>query len=195
MARRSGSAASALGASVHSGWAVIVVAGGSLRQPVFGQRRRIELVTSTDERYTHPYHTAAELPIEDAPAFIDGIASQAKELAVLSLRELSNGVSECGIVVANKETSSNLETTLRSHAMIHAAEGRLFRDAIANAAAELQIHVHRFPEATLVANAARACGAPPEEVEHRIATLRETAGAPWRRDEKLATLAALLALR
>ncbi len=111
------------------------------------------------------------------------------------MREVTgDSVISCAIVSGKNEKASDLEITLRSHAMIHAAEGRLFRNALADAAAELELKVYRFPENAILEMSAEAWHTTPDDVERQIAELRRTMGPPWRRDEKLAALAALLAL-
>lgn len=84
---------------------------------------------------------------------------------------------------------------MRSHALIHAAEGLLFREAIARAAVACGLEVHAMQESDLLEVAAKAWHARPDSIRKWLAELRRTVGAPWTTDEKLATLAGLLALR
>jgi hypothetical protein len=63
--------------------------------------------------------------------------------------------------------------------LLHAAEGLLFRTAIADAVGECGFTVVAVQE---------------RDLKGRVATLPRPQGPPWREDEKLATVAALIAL-
>jgi hypothetical protein len=85
----------------------------------------------------------------------------------------------CGVGHDPNQKRPPLAKILASHPLLHAAEGLLFRTAIADAAAECGFTVVAVREGDL---------------KSRVATLRRPQGPPWREDEKLATVAALIAL-
>ena len=75
-------------------------------------------------------------------------------LAVRAFAEAISGKSQhdqprCGIVLASGRALPSLEATLRSHAMVHTAEGELYRAAIARAAKNLNWRCVRVPERDL----------------------------------------------
>src|SRR6267143_80261 len=83
-----------LGFRVHSGWAAAVVLCGPMDAPVVVDRRKIQLVKIFTYAYRQPYHTAGKMPRHDAIKFIRGVQSDAKRLALSSLRSLQADLEE-----------------------------------------------------------------------------------------------------
>ena len=171
----------AVGVRAHSGWAVAAVASGSLRTPLVLQRGRLNLVPSDDKALTQPYHAAAELTLSQARKLIERAERSAEQLAVEALRALlsesSANVTACAILTKKARVPDDLGATLKSHALIHAAEGNLFRAAVARAASSCGLAVHHVSE---------------DDIEERLPSLGVNLGPPWGRGEKLASLAALV---
>jgi hypothetical protein len=166
----------ASGFRCHSGWAVVVNVTGSPRAPVVVSRRRVELVTRSLPR--QPYHAVAE---EGAGrSVIAAVERAALEAAAGVLRSTDQPVA-VGVIASERQLPHNLDDILASHARLHAAEGRLYEQAVLEAAARLGIPVTVLrPDAIRVSAAVEALG-------RRI-------GAPWQKDHKWATTAALAAL-
>jgi phosphoserine phosphatase len=89
---------------------------------------------------------------------------------------------------------SALETILASHALLHAAEGDLYREALAEAAASSGLAVAGFPPKELYSEAAAQFGVTEAVMRELLARTGKAIGSPWRADHKEAALAALLAL-
>jgi len=87
-----------------------------------------------------------------------------------------------------------LEEILESHALIHTADGELFREALADACAQCKLPLQRVKEKKLLAEATHSLGQTEPTLVKQLAELGQTFDAPWTQDEKLATLAAWLAL-
>ena len=177
-----------------------LVVGGTLDEPLIIGRRRLALAASEGESDTQPYHAAASLGAARGRAIVERCAARAEELALEGLRRLADELTPqhlvtCAILTSKPKAPLDLETTLRSHALIHGAEGLLFREAVARAAVACGLELHPVQESEALALAATAWRCKPASVEKRITDLRRSAGAPWTRDEKLATIAGLLALR
>ena len=86
----------------------------------------------------------------------------------------------------------SLEKVLSSHRLTLAADGMLYREALAKAAAELGMEVRRYPRKTdPTVLAAEAMGVDAAEVTSLIAQFGREAGTPWRKDHKMAAAAAL----
>jgi hypothetical protein len=77
---------------------------------------------------------------------------------------------------------------------MHAAEGEMFRAALAAAARQAGIAVVRVPAKDLAGEAERALHLGHDDLLAGLATLGAAAGRPWRQEEKDAALAAWLAL-
>lgn len=138
------------------------------------------------------YHAAAEagLSVADAAELIDRCAAAATVAAERALADIAAALRltghelvACGIAGTVKHLPP-LPNILRSHPLLHSAEGELARAAIAGAAARLHLRVLHVPPRIV----------PPPEVASMIADLGRVAGPPWAADQKTAARAALAAL-
>jgi hypothetical protein len=192
----------AVGFRVHSGWAAAVVLCGPVNAPVVVDRRKIQLVKIFSYAYRQPYHTAEKMPRDDAMKFIRGVQSEAKRLAISSLRSLQADLAEgdfkivrSALLLASGRALPELETILASHALIHTADGELFRDSLRAACGVCDVPVKGIREKELFAAASlKALGVQPAALKRRIAALGKALGPPWSQDEKFAALAAWLTL-
>jgi hypothetical protein len=191
----------ALGFRTHSGWAAAVALGGSPRSPEVIDRRRIALIESGSPGGVQPYHVARTMDLSKAEEFIQGVIGLVDRTALLAVRAFAevinvkgHAVACCGIVLASGRALPSLEATLRSHAMVHTAEGELYRAAIAAAAKNLNWRHVGVPERDLYKFAAKHLRIPEPKLKLRIAEMGRGQGTPWSADEKCATLVAWLAL-
>jgi len=89
----------------------------------------------------------------------------------------------------------SLSEVLTSHPLTVAADGMLYRESLAEAAAELGMEVRRYPrKSDPTVLAAEAMGVDVAEVTSLIASFGGEAGTPWRKDHKVAAAAALTVL-
>ncbi len=188
---------SAVGVESHSGWAAIVVVGGSRADPEVMLRDRFVLADGADASTKQPFHAAETMPFSKARAFIDSCRADAWKRASAEMMRLLGGLSRgagaprwCAVLTSSTAEQPGLESILASHARIHAAEGDHFRDAVAAAAERAGLSVVRIRRKDLRDHASRALGRPARELERRVAGMRRTLGAPWGADQKLAALAA-----
>ena len=191
----------ALGFRAHSGWAAAVAITGSPRSPEVVDRCRIELLDRSIPGAAQPYHEAAELDLKQAEKLIERCIVSSRRLAVqglhnfiANLRTKGYEPAACGILLASGRPLGTLESVLASHAMIHTAEGELFREALRYASEECGLPVTRVKERDLFTEMAAKAGVPEAEVKRHLAEVGRRIGPPWRQDEKSATLAACLAL-
>jgi hypothetical protein len=87
-----------------------------------------------------------------------------------------------------------IESILRSHPLVHAAEGELFRRVFSGASAALGAQPRRVPAPALANNTAAALGLTSATLAARLAAMGNASGRPWAADQKEATLVAWLAL-
>jgi hypothetical protein len=192
----------AVGFRVHSGWAAAVVLCGPVDAPVVVERRKIQLVKIFTYAYRQPYHTAEKMPRPDAIKFIRGVQSDAKRLALSSLRSLQADLAEgdfkiarSALLLASGRALPELEKILASHALIHTADGELFRNSLRAACGVCDLPVESIREKELFAAASlKALGVQPAALKRRIAALGKALGPPWSQDEKFAALGAWLTL-
>jgi hypothetical protein len=191
----------ALGFRAHSGWAAGVAIGGSPRSPEVIGRRRIALIEPGSPGGVQPYHVARTMDLPKAEEFIKGVIATIDRSALAAVRTFADLISGnkqkiacCGIVLASGRALPSLEATLRSHAMVHSAEGELYRAAIARAAKNLSWRCVGVPERDLYKLAAKQLRMPESKLKIRITEMGRAIGSPWSADEKCATLVAWLAL-
>ncbi len=191
----------ALGFRPHSGWACLVALAGPVAAPHVIERRRIELADRATRGSVQPYHFAEEMELKKAERWIDqclnsseALAREAIGLTVDNLRQGGYRVRACGLVRSSARPLPELGSVLASHALIHTAEGEMFRDAITRASARHGLSVLGVKERELFDRCASDLGMPAPEIESRLAELGKMLGPPWRQDEKFATLVAWLAL-
>lgn len=172
---------------------------GPASDPHVIDRRRVELATG--EAPTQAYHAAREL----APAAAEELVAHAHESARHAAREAMRGavtelektgyrVIGAGLILASGRLPAALSDILVSHTLLHAAEGELFRDALADAAAAAGLAVTGAPRRSLYPQAAAVLRLSGDEVVMRVTALGRSLGPPWRREHKEAALIAWLAL-
>jgi hypothetical protein len=179
----------------------VVVVCGPAETPVVVDRRRIELVKTFTYTFRQPYHTAEKIPLQDAVKFIRSVQSQAKRLAVASLRSLQKDLAEGdfkivrgALLLASGRALPKLERILASHALIHTADGELFRGGLRAACLQCDLPVEGIKEKELFAAASKILRVQPAVLKRRVAALGKALGPPWTQDEKFAALGAWLTL-
>ena len=191
----------ALGFRAHSGWAALVavcVDGGS---PAVLGRQRVHLVETFTYEFRQPYHTAKKMPPDEAREFISRMQEEARRLAYRAICEVQSDLQKqglkltrCGLLLASGKPLPELDKILASHALIHTADGELFREAILHASARCGLRDFRVKERELLDLAGRAFRRKPADIMRRVTELGRSLGSPWSQDEKFATMAAWLAL-
>ena len=188
-----------MGFRAHSGWAALVAVAGPPRSPAVIERRRIVLVNPGTPR--QPYHAAEGLDLKEAGKLVERSIDEARLLARQALRAVIRDIQKkgqavvgCGLLLASGRPLTTLAATLASHALIHTAEGELFRDALTHAGAHCGLPVTGVKERELFARGAAGIGLSVDELERHITGMGRPIGPPWRQDEKYAALAGWLAL-
>jgi hypothetical protein len=191
----------ALGFRAHSGWTAVVALAVTKGVPSVLLRQRLHLVETFTYRFRQPYHTAERMPLEEAQAFIARVDTEAGAIAERAIQELRESLlargyelKRTGVVLASGRALPELPQVLASHALIHTADGELFRRAILNASARSGLASATAKERELLSEASRVLRIKPNDLTRRIAGLGKPLGPPWSQDEKLATLVAWLAL-
>jgi hypothetical protein len=191
----------ALGLRAHSGWAALVAVGGTPRVPEVLDRRRIEIADPEIEGSLQPYHAAEELALKKAGTYLrrceQRAAARAEQAFGKVLEDLRTEGYEavgCGLLLSSARPLPELSAILASHALIHAADGEHFRDALRQAASHFDLPLTAVPEKELYARASAELTIPIEEIQRRIGSIGKSAGPPWTQDQKLAALSGWLAL-
>ena len=200
-ARTRAGTCAALGFRAHSGWAALVVVAGTPREPVAVHRRRVIIADPAIPGSKQPFHAAEGWPLAKTEEYLNRCIGRTKLMArdavstlIASLQESGHSVRGCGILGASGRPLPDIAATLASHALIHTAEGELFRNALIAAGEDCRLPVTRVKEKELFALASEALRTPAEKLQRRITELGKPLGSPWTQDEKLATLVAWMVL-
>lgn len=191
----------ALGFRAHSGWTAVVAVSVTKGVPSVLARHRVHLVGTFTYQFRQPYHTAEKMPADEAQAFVSRVESEADLLAHRAIHGLKESLlaqgyelKRCGLVLASGRKLPPLPQILASHALIHTADGELFRRAILQASANNGLASATIKEREVFSEASRVLRIKPNNLARRIAELGRPLGAPWSQDEKFASLVAWLAL-
>jgi hypothetical protein len=191
----------AIGLRAHSGWAALVALAGPATTPEVIARRRIEIADPGIRGSKQPFHAAEPLEFPDAQAYIercsgstDRLAREALQAALDGLRDRRAEAVGCGIILGSGRTLPALEAILKSHALIHAAEGEFFRQALVDACGHCGIPVVGVKEKELYARGATQLRMPMSELQRRVQEMGKAVGPPWTQDQKYAALVAWMAL-
>lgn len=193
----------AVGVKTHTGWATAVAAtrvSGSLE---ILRRERVGMIGEGEPLPRFVYHEASNLASKAAADLVKRAAEEslvrAREklgqiAALLATKNVE--LTSCALLESASRLAADapLQTILNAHPLIHAAEGRLYREAIARAASDLGLAVIPVSEREAWELAARMLRTSVAELQTRVGAMRRSIGAPWGADEKLAAAAAVCAL-
>ena len=186
-----------IGASVHYARAELVTLTARDGDPVLLDRRRVRLIG--DGFPGAPYHhEALDLDLPAATDLVNRVRRSVAEHAGAAISTMRAAWPVRALILPASpydRLPESLEAVLRSRPLTLAADGMLYREFLAEAAAELGLEVQRYPRKTdPAALAAEALGATVPEVNALIARFGREVGPPWRKDHKLAAAAALSVL-
>ena len=191
----------AVGFRVHSGWTAMVAFSLENGAPVVLSRQRLQLVEPFTYTYRQPFHTAAKMVLEASESFVAGVRVGAETLARRGLKALQQvleglgyRLERAGLLLASGRPLPELERILRSHALIHTADGELFRDALRVAIAAHGLRLLAIEDRELLARCAKEFSIKPLRLLRLVTDIGRGVGSPWSQDEKFAALAAWLAL-
>src|ERR1051326_7192080 len=176
----------AIGFRPHSGWASLIAIAGPVAAPHVIERRRIELADRSTRGSVQPYHFAEgmepkkdERRIEQCLNASDGVAREGIAVTVNNLRQQGYRVRRCGLVRSSARPLPELTNVLASHALIHTAEGEMFRDALTRASAHRGWIVLGVKERELFERCECALGMQAAEMKSRLSELGKMLGPPW----------------
>jgi hypothetical protein len=191
----------ALGCRAHTGWAALVVVAGGVERAEVVFRGRAELGDPSGSVRRNAYHAARTLDLAaaaDLVAAAERIAAReaaaALERTVREAAENGAVVRSCAVVVGASPGQARLERILASHALVHAAEGRLYQGALLQGAEACGLAAIAVPKQSIWEQGEATLGLGEGELREWIDELRREVGPPWAQDQKLAALAAWIAL-
>jgi len=192
----------ALGFRAHSGWAVVVAVTASPVNGVVLARRRIEIAYAGIPGSKQPFHAVAALDdLSAAEVLIHQRRESSTELATRAVREVIAELAKAGhavacssIILAAGRPLPNLAAILKSHALIHTAEGEFFRDVLQRANEDCGLPVMKLRARDVWDRGSETFSVPSAALQKQIVQVGRAIGPPWREDHQLASLAAWIAL-
>ena len=187
-----------LGLRPHTYWTAAVALTGPVEAPQVVHRRRFEFA-GPDERFI--YHQAAEAGVDRAAAMIDRARKVSIDNVAGEVRALVGDLARQGFEVRSAACAAGsgkpparLEDVLAAHSRIHAAEGELCRQVVADGCAAAGLDVRRVVERELAGLVADRLGVTASDVGVRLKSMGAALGPPWSEDYRLASLGAWLQL-
>src|ERR1051326_5060975 len=182
------------------GWAPVVAIELS-PEPCVCERRTVVLTDAAIAGSKQPFHTAEPMELSKAKTFLKRCEDRTYALAtdvlkdvIKSLEKRGHVVVACGMMTGSGRVLNSVEAILASHAAIHSAEGELYRDAVAHACERSHVPLLRIREKVAFAAAEEALGLSTSRIQDQLAAIGRSIGPPWTQDQKLAALAAWIAL-
>ena len=187
----------ALGFRVKSGWAAAVLLTDPVSSPELCDSDQINLSDPRLPETRQPYH-AAMGKLETDPAKINQRVSAVRTIAQQSMSTLLAGyrgkgyaITRAALVVGSQTDPASIANP---HIRAHALEGQLFRSVLEEALRAHSICVDIFIERNAYAQGATKLKESNENLRRVIQDFGRITPGPWREEQKLAALAAWLAL-
>jgi len=188
----------ALGFRVKSGWAAAVLLEGSVRSPQLCDVQRIDLSDPQLPESRQPYHAAMGKLETDGKKInrrldvVRRITGKSIAKLLASYRQQNFRIKRAALVVGSQ---IDPRSVANPHIRAHASEGQLFRSVLERALQAHRIRTDVFNERDAYGKVAAEFKESDENVRRMIQKFGRTTEAPWRAEQKLAALAACLALR
>ena len=189
--------AAALGLRVKSGWAAAVLLTGTVRSPQLCDVRRIELSDPQHPETRQPYHAAMGKLERDARKInqrvdvVGGIAQQSIATHLAGYRRQNLRIRRAALVVGSQIDPDSIANP---HIRAHAFEGRLFRSVLEESLRAHRIRANILIERHAYAHAVEELKQTNQNVRRKIQDFGREMETPWRAEQKLAAVAAWLAL-
>ena len=176
-----------LGFKLHTGWAMLVAVVGQPGEIQVLFRGRIELLPTDESVPRFVYHEAAQLPLALATVLLNRAQEASQKAARLAIQnilrdlELRGAKADvCGVLSGSTPVPDDLARILRSHPMIHAAEGALFQQAVVSACESCGLAVTAAREREIWSRVATAWGLAEPDLRKEIDALRSFYRVPWK---------------
>jgi hypothetical protein len=187
----------ALGFRVKSGWAAAVLLAGPVESPQLLDRRVVQLCDPGIPESKQPYHAKmGTLQTDDAKVerlrkVVVGAAQKSVLELIKDFQSDDRQISRANLVVGSDIDPARIAN---DHIRAHALEGRLFRTVLANALNRSGLNCSVIVERNAYKQAGEVLKKSEKQLKQALTQLGRAMNGPWRADDKLACLAAWLAL-
>src|SRR5205823_3709921 len=187
----------ALGFRVKSGWAAAVLLTDSARSPRLCDVERIDLSDPRFPETRQPYHAAMGKLETDARKInrrvrvVRSIAQRSIATLLAGYRQNGYSIRRAALVVGSRIDPASIANP---HIRAHAFEGRLFRSVLEKSLQTHRIRTDVLIERDAYMQATIQLEQSHEKVRRMVQNFSRETEAPWRAEQKLAAVAAWLAL-
>jgi hypothetical protein len=186
-----------LGFRVKSGWASAILLAGPARAPRLRDSRVIDLSDPRFPATRQPYHASMGMLESDSVKLnarlriVRRVTKQSVAGLLADCRSTAGRIQRAGLVVGSQ---IDPELIANPHIRAHALEGQLFRTALVDALRAHGIRCMILTERDAFVTATNLLKKSPAELQRAVKDLGQSAGGPWRAEQKLAALAAWVAM-
>lgn len=186
-----------LGFRVKSGWAAVELLTGPIGSPALRDNRVIDLSDPRVPETRQPYHATFGHLETDAKKtnrrtdIVHRVTKQSVTKLLADYRRKGYAITHASLVVGSQLDPAAIANP---HIRAHALEGRLFRSALEQALNAHGIRTVILLERDTYATAAAQLKKSSDDVRQTIQELGRCTDGPWRAEQKLAALAAWIAL-
>ncbi|MBI4622223.1 MAG: hypothetical protein HY736_03245 [Verrucomicrobia bacterium] len=187
----------AIGFTVKSGWAAVVLVGDPVGSLVVHDSRRLDLSDPAIPEALQPYHAGfgtARSSDQKLSRLVDSVKRFGRKSVVELIqhyRAEGHNVVGVGIVVGSL---INPEQIANAHIRIHALEGQLFRRVVEGAAGRSNLEYSVWRERDLYGRATEILKQTEPELRTCLSAFSGLVRGSWRAEQKIATLAGWLEL-
>jgi hypothetical protein len=198
-----------LGFCAQKGGSTVVAVAMDKREPRVVLSKFLATAAEGDRLSLEPYHVAAAMkrgpggaPSKEAAAAVAEGRKLQDKLATTGLKDIVRELTKTGYepaVAALLVNRAGWVTDLLTYSLAFAdhppvAEGLAVRDALRFAIAKQKIEIAEMDEKSLHDVASKALGLKPSAIEARLKAIGAAVAKPWRKEQKLACLAAWVAV-
>jgi hypothetical protein len=197
ISERANGSRAAVGFTVKSGWAAVVLLSALGNSRRVADSRRIDLSDPAIPESRQPYHAGfgtARQHDRELTRLLDSVRRFGRRsvLDVIAAHAAAgHALAGVGIVVGSLTDPSRIAN---DHIRIHALEGQLFREVVEQGAAERGLRRGIWRERDLFAAATGVLGQSEQRIRAATAALGRDVEGSWRAEQKAATVAAWLIL-
>lgn len=190
-------ARAAVGFTVKSGWAAVVLLEGSAAAPRVAACRRVEISDPAIPDAKQPYH-AGFGTARDAGDELKRLVASVKSYGRISIGRALKDFQDAhplrgaGVVVGSL---IDPKTIGNDHIRIHAMEGQLFREVVIEAAEKQGLKCAVCRERDLYADAAKTLKKTDAAIRQTLAEIGRGVDGGWRAEQKAAALSAWMLLK
>lgn len=180
----------AIGLRIKSGFAIAAVVSESGDAFVIEAVRTVPLSSEDFPQSRFPYHPTIELPERQGVTLSGEAVKAVRRTAAREMRKVLDelsGIERGAVVVGSVIDPGSLGNP---HVRVHALEGKLFREVVAEALEKHGIDCGVLVERDAYAKVAADVADTEQRLRTSIAALGQGRIKPWRSEEKLAALAA-----